>query len=420
MAVSSSLISQIPTLPLPSSCPCRCGDVIAACSLEPRPSSCDPSRQKAESDWLFRQAEDTLGMMLVGGEPEGSRRKSEESLHRLWERIDLSEPDQLVRWPFLPKRVKDDVVLCQIAGLSGLPQAKQENYSQEWERLGREFEEREKFRTESSPATSWSSFTSFEDDDPSFDALNAPVHQKPSQKGFITNRILEDNEFAFPSLPVLPDSADGSYRALINSIAERARRQKRKLRELERHRNPQTGLSHQYDSSSSSSPKPDDLDRTLVIEANPADSSTISPNELSPRLTPSSFPELTHLSDEEKLSFTTAHIIQVYDPTSKLARRVLSSPSKSATSGLPMNPPSGHGLVTPISSPGESKQYRASTTKANNRGRPNNHLGLDHTTIGKRKRAVSFPSQADSPSPDGDGLIWSRRLRKRMWSSRAP
>ena len=419
MAISSSLISQIPSLTLPSSCHCRCGVVIAACSLQPRPSSCDPSRQKTESERFFRQAEDTLGMMLVGGKLEGSKRKSEESLYRLWESIDLSEPDQLVWWPFLPKWVKDDVVLCQIAGLSGIPQAEGEDFSQKWERLGREFEEGEKFRPASSPATSWSSFTSFEDDYPTFDALIAPVHRKSSQQSFTTNRILEDNDFPSFSLSVLPDSADNSYRALINSIAERARRQKEKLRELGRHKNPQTGLSHQYDSSGSSSPKPDDLGRSIVKQANPADSSNTSPSELSPGITPSSFPDSTHLSGEEKLSFATANVIQIYGPTSKLACGVPSYHSKSTISGLTVDPPSGHGLVTPISSPGEGEQYCAGTTD-NDRGRQNHQTSLDRTTIGKRKRAVSYSSLPDSLSPDDIGLTWCSRPRKRMGTSRAP
>lgn len=420
MPVSSSSISQIPTLTLPSCCPCyRCGDVIAACSLEPRPSSCDPSLQKTESEWFFRRAEDTLGMMSVRGEPERSRRKSEEALHRLWESIDLSEPDQPVWWPFLPKWVKDDVVLCQIAGLPGIPQAKEESFSQTWDRLGREFEEREKLRPESSPPASRSSFTSSEDDRPRFDALKARIHRGSSQQVFIADRILKDSNISSSSLSLSP-AADDSYRDLINSIAERARRQKRKLQKLGRHRNPQTGLCHRGDSSVSSSPKPDNLDRSVVIKTSPADSSTISPPELSPRMTPSSFSEPTHLSEEDKLSFTTAHVIKVYEPTPKLARRIPSPHSKSTITGLPVNPPSGHGLVTPISSPGEEEQfYLAGTTKENERGRQNHALSLDHNIIGKRRRAVSYPSVPDSPSPDDDGLTRSVRPRKRMWTRRA-
>jgi hypothetical protein len=43
-------------------------------------------------------------------------------------------------------------------------------------KTGREFEERQKLRPKSSPAASESSFASFEDDDPSFEVLDTPVH----------------------------------------------------------------------------------------------------------------------------------------------------------------------------------------------------------------------------------------------------
>jgi hypothetical protein len=121
-------------------------------------------------------------------------------------------------------------------------------------------------------------------------------------------------------------------------------------------------------------------------------------------MTPSSFSEPTHLSEEDKLSFTTAHVIKVYEPTPKLAPYPIAplkiyhywSPSESSFRPWPCDP---------ISSPGEEEQfYLAGTTKENERGRQNHAPSLDHNIIGKRRRAVSYPSVPDSPSPDDDGL----------------
>ena len=415
MAVSSSSISQAPSRTLPCSCGCcRCGDVIAACNLEPRPSSCDPSLQQTVPDWHFRRAEDALGMVWVGQESEGSRRKSEESLHRLWESIDLSEPDRPVWWPFLPKWVKDDVVLCQIARLPGPPQAEQETVSAMWDRLGREFEEREKFHPKSSHATSRSSFTSFEDDCPHFDALKAPTDRASSEQALTTKRVLKHNDFPPHAQAVSPDPSDDFHRPFVNSVAERAQRQKRKLQELGRRSNPYTVPCHQGDSSGSSSPKVDNIDQGIIIMANSADPSSFPPSKLSPRMTPSSFPEPTDCGEEEKLSFTTAHMIKIEEPTLKLARLVPSPHSKPTSASL-VKCHSRYSLATSISSPGREEQFfYAGATKVDELERQTHPPLLDYTTVGKRKRAVPCPSLPDSPSPNDNGLIWSKQLRKCM------
>jgi hypothetical protein len=90
----------------------------------------------------------------------------------------------------LPKWVKDDVVLCQIAGLPGIPQAKEESFSQTWDRLGRNLKKEKSFVLSPLPA-SRSSFTSSEDDRPRFDALKARIHRGSSQQVFIADRILK-------------------------------------------------------------------------------------------------------------------------------------------------------------------------------------------------------------------------------------
>jgi hypothetical protein len=133
--------------------------------------------------------------------------------------MDIHGRQQLILWPFVPKWLKNDVVLRQIAGLSGLRDIKQENFSETWERLRREFEEREKLRPKSSSTTSGSSFTNFEDNDPGFDNSAALIHQQLSQQDFMANKILEDNDCPSSSLSVLPNSADDSYRAFIDFMA---------------------------------------------------------------------------------------------------------------------------------------------------------------------------------------------------------
>ena len=407
MAASCSSI-QCPSNPIISSpCHCyRCGDVIAACRLEPRPSSCNPSLQKVESTWLLQRAELALGLPSIEGKSENSKRKSEESLERFWDSIDLSEPDRPVWWPFLPKWMKDDIVLCQIAGLYEAPRPKQETYSQWWDRLGREFEEREKLYPKYIP-TSPSSFTSYETDNPHEDTLQTPNHPYSSQKVFIT---LENSGSPSSSLSASPYAADRCFKALLNQLDAPARMQEKIPQELGRHNNLQTSRSPQDDASYSSSPKLDNLDESLV-KAGRANSSFTSPNEYFTPRTPSPSPGLTQPNEDSLLSDD--HIIKTWRPaSSELTRCIQSSDSKSTAIGLPFNSTSSCYSLATSSSPPEVV-FPAISLNNNEEERQNHETCLEHANIGKRRRAGSPLLLPIIPSPDENGLTSSVRPMKR-------
>ena len=406
MCVSSPAISQVATITSPSYCHCcRCGDVIPTCCLKSRPSSCEPSLQRVESAWFMRKAEVVLDQILVGEKLERSRRKSEEALSRFWEDIDLSEPDRPFWWPFLPRWVADDVVIQQIGGLGRLPNIKDEGVAERCDRLMREYEEREKLHpTLYPPSMSPSSFTSYEGDTPRLEDLEAPVHRRSSEQILITDPIPEENSFPSSSPSVPCDPTKDTHGVLLSSPVEYFWSKNAKRGELKRHRNSQTNPFQQGDSFS---PLSDSLDRSIVIDANHTDSSySTSPSKLSTRMTTSPSSESTHLS-EENFSFNNAHLTKLPN-------------TNSTTIEFSVNPPSGHALVTPNLSPREPEQFRcASTTKNNERGRQNRHQSLDHTTIGKRRRAVSCPPQPDAPSHDDDGPAWSVGRKKRVRMTQA-
>ena len=409
MAVSSSSTSQTSTSILPSSCSCRrCGDVIAACNLVPRPSSCDPPFQKTTSEWTLRQATNNLYRTPVLEELRNSKRIQEETLHRLWDSIDLSEPDRPVWWPFLPRWVRHDDVACQIAGLASRKRNKQETYAQEWERLGREFEEREKLRPKSPSPSERSIFTDSEDDALPVDALQSPVDRMSSQQFCTNNRNKNQSGFSFSS-PVLLDSVENSRKAPINSVTEPAPRHQRKLRGVNGLKILETGLSQQRGSSGSQSPSPGGLDRSIRMKTSPANSSSSLASQLSPE---SLLQKATYLCEDEKSSLATSHVIKTSEPASLLPHCAISPCPKSIASGLTANPFSGHGLATPVSlRRGDNQLDDAINHEREEQSHGNSP---NHASIGKRRRDGSILSLSGSQSPREVSLIRSIRPRKRL------
>lgn len=432
MTVNSSSVAQIATIPSSSSCYCgRCGDVIATCRLEPRPSSCDPVSQQVSSDWATHQAGYELARRSVGIDLGDSRRMSEKRLNEYWESIALSEPVQEIWLPSLPEWVVDDAVLLKIAGVNRIPG---ETDSQRLDRLRKEYKEREKLHPWPSPGSP-SNFTDSEDDSPcnppglpegrNADARAGQQILMPD----VIKRTSNDTISPCSSSSHSQGPANGPYNSPVYFIIERAERQKRELRALGRLGTPRKGLSDQADSSRLSSPPPGSLSQSNTINTGPADSSRIPHSGLSSQVTQTSVPELTELGEKAELSFTTTYTITINESAYKLASHVHPN-SRSTTSLAP--DPSSQSLMTPSSSPRKEEQpYYPGVVRVKGGESENDTESQDYRSglLGtslvyveltarnsrKRKQARSnLPPLDFIPSPTGNDDNQSMRSRKRV------
>lgn len=304
------------TLTLPPSPLCHCGlcgDVLAACRLKSPSSSYDPSFQKTTSNWIVIQAGHELNRISIGISSANSRRMTEEELHEYWKSIDLSEPGPPVSCLFLPKWIRDDVILLKIAGLC---RPLGETDSQRVDRLRRECDERERLHPWiASPSSSV--FTDSEDEssyDPSADFLEErPKDTNPPSSSF---RLQEPT----------------SHSSLPDFSLKRAERRKKELGALD-----ELGISQENRSNSVDSFRSSFSSQVNFTKSNIVDSFTTSHGGFFFQVTQTSFSKFIDLDQQTTLSFVPTHIFTINELAFKPEGHIRSLRSRSIDSLLSEN-----------------------------------------------------------------------------------